>query len=771
MRHLVAIGMVTLMALGAVSVKQAARDDDKAPRELQSQRVGGVTGFALPTISDRQLILDDDNLFIIRGFAYSPTPICQYPGGEPFDTYTDPRLPKRDTPWIRYAGGNVVRIYGALFTDGSDTWEIGTTHAYLRELEKRGIWVVMGTEIQPRECLDDGCENIVRAHVDLVRAFQGVPNILMWGIGNEVNSHVGSGQVGAWYDLLDEIAAAIKTEQGGAGPGVGPYPCGILGEYNADGTSAVRELDELAPNIDIWAVNVYRGSTFRDLFKQILNATAKPFWIAEMGIDSFDHRVMEEDEKAQASYAKALWMQIEKHCDIVCGADIAFYSDEWWKHVEGGWDPPIDPDPCTQNPGGGAFGCAPDNVMDEEYLGAMKIAPGDDITDMVMPKRVYYAVNHVWGGRAPRPCERAPFLADFNAPDCWQECSNNYAGRDFYFCDSGAGQTPAKCLANGPSGWMGDTALQAGCDLTVQNGSFFVVVVTLFPDPPKPPIGSDFSPPFDSLSFHARIGTETAHDAWLVRLEDDDLADEWRNKGIPLPALTTTYQQIQIPLEAFTNDGGQIVDLTRLAQIVFQATGLEPQAEPYEINLVIDNLAIFASEVHDMDSDGVPDAIDNCPDDDNPDQLDSDGNGIADACEVRAVFEPPITNDDFRLKNGRTLPIKFHLVDAEDDPIGEERNMRLEVSGPDPGGAPVTYTFALADETLRYDEMAEPPHYVANFHTRRYPVMDGSEYTATVFEDGVPVGSIVFEVHATHGSGRGNGPPNAKARRAVWSSP
>ena len=40
------------------------------------------------------------------------------------------------------------------------------------------------------------------------------------------------------------------------------------------------------------------------------------------------------------------------------------------------------------------------------------------------------------------------------------------------------------------------------------------------------------------------------------------------------------------------------------------------------------------SPVLDTDNDGVPDAVDNCPFDFNPDQTDSDGNGVGDACET-----------------------------------------------------------------------------------------------------------------------------------------
>jgi len=37
------------------------------------------------------------------------------------------------------------------------------------------------------------------------------------------------------------------------------------------------------------------------------------------------------------------------------------------------------------------------------------------------------------------------------------------------------------------------------------------------------------------------------------------------------------------------------------------------------------------------DGDGVPDSTDNCPNDANPDQIDSDSNGIGDACQVKVL--------------------------------------------------------------------------------------------------------------------------------------
>ena len=44
----------------------------------------------------------------------------------------------------------------------------------------------------------------------------------------------------------------------------------------------------------------------------------------------------------------------------------------------------------------------------------------------------------------------------------------------------------------------------------------------------------------------------------------------------------------------------------------------------------------------DRDGDGVPDAIDNCPDTPNPDQADSDGDGAGDACDTPPDTTPPV---------------------------------------------------------------------------------------------------------------------------------
>src|SRR6185369_3251444 len=63
------------------------------------------------------------------------------------------------------------------------------------------------------------------------------------------------------------------------------------------------------------------------------------------------------------------------------------------------------------------------------------------------------------------------------------------------------------------------------------------------------------------------------------------------------------------------------------------------------------SLPVFTLTVHaDIDGDGVPDAVDNCPNVANPSQVDSDGDGVGDACDsfptcaIRTSNSPPVAN-------------------------------------------------------------------------------------------------------------------------------
>lgn len=125
-----------------------------------------------------------------------------------------------------------------------------------------------------------------------------------------------------------------------------------------------------------------------------------------------------------------------------------------------------------------------------------------------------------------------------------------------------------------------------------------------------------------------------------------------------------------------------------------------------------------------------------------------------------AVWQPPITNSDFALKDGTTLPLKFKLYQqGGTSPIDSMQDVYLTVYGPSDGGlGPETETWNLGDgiESLRWND--DEDYYIANFQTRNYTLVDGATYTAVV-HDGCTddmLGNISFVLSTSTGTGRGN---------------
>lgn len=125
-----------------------------------------------------------------------------------------------------------------------------------------------------------------------------------------------------------------------------------------------------------------------------------------------------------------------------------------------------------------------------------------------------------------------------------------------------------------------------------------------------------------------------------------------------------------------------------------------------------------------------------------PPYADNSGYITVDIYEVGCLAEwlPPITNADFALQNGTTLPIKFRLCSPGDF----SADITVTITGPGLDSS----TF-----TPLYDPVED--YYIVNFHTKDYTgLVDGSQYTATVFRNGCQLGSYSFYLYAK--AGRGN---------------
>lgn len=122
------------------------------------------------------------------------------------------------------------------------------------------------------------------------------------------------------------------------------------------------------------------------------------------------------------------------------------------------------------------------------------------------------------------------------------------------------------------------------------------------------------------------------------------------------------------------------------------------------------------------------------------------------------IWQPPVTNqDDFPLKDGTTLPLKFKLFKQDGTLITDEMDVYMTVhQGINTGGALID-AWHLGDgiDYLRFDYTEY--HYIANFHTKNYELIDGQTYTAFVHDGctGDVLGSVDFTISTSTGTGRG----------------
>lgn len=93
------------------------------------------------------------------------------------------------------------------------------------------------------------------------------------------------------------------------------------------------------------------------------------------------------------------------------------------------------------------------------------------------------------------------------------------------------------------------------------------------------------------LSFRIKANTATAHNQFVVRVEDSNGGAEFNNTAYTIPNLTTTYQDITIPL-TFFQGGGQPATLTIAKNITFGAVGLPGPGNNIEVDFTVDDIVV-----------------------------------------------------------------------------------------------------------------------------------------------------------------------------------
>lgn len=90
------------------------------------------------------------------------------------------------------------------------------------------------------------------------------------------------------------------------------------------------------PMVDVWGLNVYRGTTFGDLWSAWPAASTKPLLISEYGVDSFSTANGAADWATQATEVSQMALEVARHAaasgDGPCLGGVVFeWADEWWK--------------------------------------------------------------------------------------------------------------------------------------------------------------------------------------------------------------------------------------------------------------------------------------------------------------------------------------------------------------------------------------------------------------------------------------------------------
>jgi hypothetical protein len=362
--------------------------------------------------------------YIIKGITYSPTKIGQSPDKNTLVSWMYEDNNKNGLPdgpydsWIDSNRNNVQDADEPIVGDFKLLSELGvntireyhhairTNKELLRRLYKDyGIRVMMGNYLG-KYTFGSGAtwfegtdyenpehqQNMLESVRQMVMEHKDEPYILLWLLGNENNYGVASNadqKPEAYFRFVNEVAKLIKS--------IDPnHPVALC---NGD----ILYLDmyaKYAPDVDIFAANVYRGDYgFGAFWEQVKDATDKPTFITEYGCPAYArHMSLLEGEEAQAEYHKGNWLDIEANlAGQVNGAGNALggvvfeWMDEWWKNYE----------PFYHDRNSEAIGPFPGGYYYEEWFGIISQGKGTNSPFLRQLRKSYDFYKERWNALQP----------------------------------------------------------------------------------------------------------------------------------------------------------------------------------------------------------------------------------------------------------------------------------------------------------------------------------------------------------------------------------
>lgn len=364
------------------------------------------------TRSGRQILINGQ-AFNVRGVSYSPTPVGSTltgGGGSCIGGYTwwtDRPTYVADFPLIQRLGANTIRTYNLMNSASTRAQVIQA----LDEAQARGLYVIMGFFVQSTADLSNGATRAaLRAEfLNSVNAYKDHAAVLMWAVGNEQNLAANGNNRADWYTLLNLMAGDAK------GADANHLVMSAEGECLAPdctpqidmqiGDAALSADDASLTNLDVWGVNVYRGTSFGTFFDVLASSTSKAVVVTEFGKDAYKDSAAQEDQSMQAAYLTSQWTEIAANLNtantskILSGGVVFEWSDEWWK--DGGGTT------CVSHNTAILFTRPADTTdpgYNDEWFGLVSVSPIDAVNNPSGTARTlragYTALQRFWNASA-----------------------------------------------------------------------------------------------------------------------------------------------------------------------------------------------------------------------------------------------------------------------------------------------------------------------------------------------------------------------------------
>lgn len=230
-------------------------------------------------------------------------------------------------------------------------------------------------------------KNMLESVKKMVMEFKDEPYVLMWLLGNENNYGIACNadkKPESYFKFVNEVAQWIKSVDKN-------HPVAVS---NGD-TLFLDIFAKNAPEVDVFAANVYRGDYgFGSFWEQVLDASGRPAFITEYGCPAYaKHLTLDEGEEAQALYHKGNWLDIDenlagnpKGAGNALGAIVFEWLDEWWKNYE----------PFVHDRKSDAIGPFPGGYYFEEWFGIIAQGDGTKSPFLRQLRKSYFVYKELW---------------------------------------------------------------------------------------------------------------------------------------------------------------------------------------------------------------------------------------------------------------------------------------------------------------------------------------------------------------------------------------